>query len=88
MGLFFTSNKDKLSRLDIKHALNNIGILSGEDKKAIMKRLRQRSGGGITERDVIEVAREFKQDSSDSVDGAEADAAKRELLQKLTDKEE
>lgn len=86
MGLFFTSNKDKLSHLDIKHALNNIGILSGEDKKAIMKRLQQRSGGGITERDVVEIAREFKHDTSDSVDSAEADAAKRELLEKLGDK--
>ncbi len=85
MGLFFTSNKDKLSRLDIRHALNNISILSNEDKKAIMKRLRQRSGGGITERDVIEVAREFKQNTSDSVDSAEAEAAKRELLEKLAD---
>lgn len=88
MGLFFTSNKDKLSRLDIKHALNNISILSGEDKKAIMKRLKQRSAGGITERDVIEVTREFKHDLSDSVDSAEADAAERELLEKLSEKDD
>ena len=85
MGLFFTSNKDKLSRLDIQHALNNIGILSGEDKKAIMKRLRLRSGGVITDRDVIEVAREFMQNTCDSVDSAVAEAAKRELLEKLAD---
>jgi hypothetical protein len=83
MGLFFTSNKNKLSRLEINQALAEIGILESSDKREIKRRLRKRRAGGITKRDVIEVARQLKQDLSDDVDAAEAQAAKRELLKKL-----
>ena len=83
MGFFFSSNKNKLSKIEINQALAKIGILEGSDKKEIKKRLRKRKAGGITKGDVIEVTRQLKRDLSDSVDAAEAGAAKRELLEKL-----
>ena len=83
MGFFFSSNKNKLSKLEINQALAQVGILEGSDKREIKRRLRKRKAGGITKGDVIEVARQLKQDLSDTVDAAEAQAAKRELLKKL-----
>lgn len=83
MGFFFTSSKNKLSQFEINKALAKISILEGSDKKEIKRRLRKRKAGGITRGDVIEVARQLTRDKTDTVDGAEAKAAKRELLKKL-----
>jgi len=85
---FFSSNKNKLSQREINQTLADISILEGSDKKEIKRRLRQRRAGGITKQDVIDIARQLKQDRTDSVDPGEANAAKRELLAKLDEDKE
>lgn len=86
MGLFFTSKKNKLSEFAIDKALNDAGILENSDKKEIKKLLKKRRSGGITKRDVIEVTRKLKNDTKDSVDRVEAEAARRSLLNKMDEK--
>ena len=83
MGFFFTTSRNKLSRLEINQALAQVGILEGSDKKEIRRRLRKRRAGGVTKSDVVQIARQLIQDRTDSVDPGEARAAKRELLKKL-----
>ncbi len=83
MGFFFTSSGEKLSRLEIDRALGKLGFLEESDKHKIRQMLAKRSGGGITKSDVIEVTRQLKRDRTDDVDEAEAEAARRELLEEL-----
>ena len=85
MGLFFTSNKNKLSSQEIDDALHAAGGLEQSDEAEVRRRLRQRSAGGITRQDVEKVIRALKKDKTDSVSSAEADIAKRNLLEKLDD---
>jgi len=88
MGFFFGSKKNRLSTIEIRQALAEIGILERSDKKEIMRRLKKRRAGGITKRDIIEVTYRLKKETDDTVDRTEAEAARRKLLDELDQKGE
>ena len=83
MGFFFSDNKNRLSNLEIKKALAELGILEANDKKEIIRALKKRKAGGITKRDIIEVTYRLKKNTDDSVDRTEAESARRKLLDEL-----
>jgi len=83
MGFFFTSPKNTLSQTEIDHALSQLGILEAKDKQEIRRRLKRKKGGGISKKDIIEVTRDLKKDTTDSVNTAEAESARRQLLKEL-----
>ena len=83
MGLFFTSSSEKLSQTEIDRALARLGFLEQSDKHKIKQMLAKRRSGGITKSDIIDVTRQLKLDRTDDVDVAEAEAARRELLDEL-----
>lgn len=88
MGFFFSSNKNRLSSIEIKQALAELGILERNDKKEILRRLKKRKAGGITKRDIIEVTYRLKKETDDSVDRTEAESARRKLLDELDKKDQ
>ena len=88
MGFFFSSHKNRLSAIEIKQALAELGILERSDKKEILRRLKKRKAGGITKLDIIEVTFSLKKDTDDSVDRTEAEATRRKLLDELDKKDQ
>lgn len=79
MGFFFSSNKDKLSRRELRKSLADQSSLGASDKEALRRQLKQRGAGAVSKNDILKATRALKNDRDDGVSKTEVEIMRRRL---------
>lgn len=83
MGIFFTSPRRKLSKGEMKKALDKTKGLEKSDRERLQAELERGRAGGISKEDIRDASRRLRHNTSDGVNRTEVRRAAERLLDEM-----